>query len=50
MKYHYRRGIKKRWSFGKVFDLLAILGWIALILLLADTILFNGQGLMKVLL
>lgn len=49
MKYHHRTGLKKRWSFGRLFTLLAIIGWSMLLLVLADTILFNGQGLMKVL-
>ena len=48
MKYHYRRGVVG-WSLAKVFDLLAIAGWILLIVLIIDTMILNGELTTKVL-
>lgn len=38
-----------RWSFGRVFTMLAVIGWVIFITLMADTILFNGKGLIELL-
>lgn len=46
MKYHYKTGIKKRWSFGSC---LAVVGWTLLLLLIIDSLLFNNQLLTKAL-
>lgn len=49
MKYHYLTGVQKRWSFERLFNLLAIAGWIALTVLIIGTMVFNGQLTTKVL-
>lgn len=49
MKYHYQKGMQVGWSLGKCLDGVAIAGWLLLLTMIIDTMLFNGQLLTKVL-
>lgn len=49
MKYHHQKGVHVGWSSKRCLDGLAIAGWLLLLILFIDTVLFDSQLLMKAL-
>lgn len=49
MKYHYQIGLKNRWGFGMCLNGLALAGWLLLLTLFIDMMLFDGRLLTNLL-
>lgn len=49
MRYHYLKGVQVGWSFKRCLDGLAIAGWLLLLTLFIDMMLFDGRLLTNLL-